>query len=108
MPAQFCVIGAGPAGLAIARALREKGIAYDHVERNRGVGGIWGIEAPGTPMYDSAHFISSRTVSGFAASRFPRATPTIRGTGRSSPICATSPTPTDSPTRSASASASRR
>lgn len=79
MPAQFCIIGAGPAGLAIARALREKGIAYDHVERNRGVGGIWDIEAPGTPMYDSAHFISSRTVSGFSGFPMPESYPDYPG-----------------------------
>lgn len=53
MSAQILVIGAGPVGLAIARALREKGLAYDHVERNAGPGGVWDIDAPGTPMYES-------------------------------------------------------
>lgn len=71
MPAQYCIIGAGPAGLAAARALREKGIEYDQVERFAGVGGIWDVEVPGTPMYDSAHFISSRTVSGFSGFPMP-------------------------------------
>lgn len=65
MGPRVCVIGAGPAGLAMARAFRERGVDYAHVERNAGVGGLWDIDAPGTPLYSSAHFISSRTVSGF-------------------------------------------
>jgi cation diffusion facilitator CzcD-associated flavoprotein CzcO len=60
-----CVIGAGPAGLAAARALRARGLDYDQVERHTDVGGIWDIDAPGSPMYEAAHFISSKTLSGF-------------------------------------------
>jgi cation diffusion facilitator CzcD-associated flavoprotein CzcO len=60
-----CVIGAGPAGLAAARALKVRGIGYDQVERHTGVGGIWDIDAPGSPMYEAAHFISSKTMSAF-------------------------------------------
>lgn len=66
-----CVIGAGPAGLAVARALSEQGINYLHLERHHSVGGLWDIENPGTPMYESAHFISSRTVSGFSGFPMP-------------------------------------
>lgn len=62
---KYCVIGAGPAGLAMAAALKSKGVAYDHFEASGGVGGIWNIERPDSPMYDSAHFISSKTMSGF-------------------------------------------
>ncbi|GAB3468729.1 NAD(P)-binding domain-containing protein [Kineococcus endophyticus] len=64
------VIGAGPAGLAAARALRARDIPYDHVERH-GVGGIWDIDAPGSPMYEAAHFISSKTTSGFEGFPMP-------------------------------------
>ena len=60
-----CVIGAGPAGLSAARALRRLGVPYDQYERHSDVGGIWDIDNPGTPMYESAHFISSRKTSGF-------------------------------------------
>jgi len=59
------IVGAGPAGLAAARALRLRGIPYVQFERHSDVGGIWDIENPGTPMYRSAHFISSRDKSGF-------------------------------------------
>lgn len=44
----------------MARALKEAGLAFDVFERNPGVGGIWNPDHPGSPMYDSAHFISSR------------------------------------------------
>lgn len=66
-----CVIGAGPAGLAVARALAERNLPYTHLERHTGPGGIWDIENPGGPMYESAHFISSRTLSGFGGFPMP-------------------------------------
>ncbi|NBM17437.1 NAD(P)/FAD-dependent oxidoreductase [Streptomyces sp. GC420] len=59
------IIGAGPAGLSAARALRRLDIPYVQFERHSDVGGIWDIDNPGTPMYRSAHFISSRDKSGF-------------------------------------------
>ncbi|WP_228374266.1 flavin-containing monooxygenase [Demequina phytophila] len=65
------IIGAGPAGLAAAHALKERGLPYTHLERNSGVGGLWDIEAPGSPMYESAHFISSKTMSGFPSFPMP-------------------------------------
>ncbi|WP_109356884.1 NAD(P)/FAD-dependent oxidoreductase [Sphingorhabdus sp. EL138] len=60
MELKIGVIGAGPAGLATARAMKDAGFETIVFERNRDVGGIWDIEAPGTPMYRSAHFISSK------------------------------------------------
>ncbi|APU15379.1 MULTISPECIES: flavin-containing monooxygenase [Actinoalloteichus] len=62
---RVCIIGAGPAGLSAARAFRRLGIPYDQYERHSDVGGIWDLDNPGTPMYESAHFISSRKTSGF-------------------------------------------
>ncbi|NRA29817.1 MAG: NAD(P)-binding domain-containing protein [Parvularculaceae bacterium] len=62
---RVCVIGAGPAGLAAARNLKARGIPYDQLEKHSGVGGIWDITNPGTPMYESAHLISSRHTSGY-------------------------------------------
>ena len=66
------VIGAGPAGLSIARMLRKYGVEYDQFERHSGVGGLWDIDNPGTPMYESAHFISSRDMSGFFDHPMPK------------------------------------
>ena len=66
-----CIIGAGPAGLAAARALNERGLPYTHIERHTAVGGLWDIDSPGSPMYESAHFISSKTLSGLAGFPMP-------------------------------------
>jgi len=63
--ARYCIIGAGPSGLAAARALKEAGFAFDVFERHSDVGGIWDSSNPNTPIYESAHFISSRTQSAF-------------------------------------------
>src|SRR5206468_3584652 len=68
---RYCIIGAGPAGLATARCLSERGIAFDIVERHADVGGIWDMSNPDSPMYESAHFISSKSVSGFTDLQFP-------------------------------------
>jgi cation diffusion facilitator CzcD-associated flavoprotein CzcO len=69
------VIGAGPGGLAAARWLTACGITFDLVERQRDVGGIWDIRAPGSPMYESAHFISSKTLSAFRDLPMPESYP---------------------------------
>ena len=70
-PAPVGIVGAGPAGLAAADALQRAGIEYEVIERHDAVGGIWDIENPGSPMYESAHFISSKTLSGFDDHPFP-------------------------------------
>lgn len=72
---RVCVVGAGPGGLAMARALKRLGIAYDQFERHSDVGGIWDQANPGSPMYDSAHMISSRTLSGFVGFPMPESFP---------------------------------
>ena len=62
---KYCLVGAGPAGLVMARALIKEGVPFDWYERHSDVGGIWDMQNPGTPMYESAHFISSKYTSGF-------------------------------------------
>jgi cation diffusion facilitator CzcD-associated flavoprotein CzcO len=59
------LVGAGPAGLVMARALIKEGVPFDWFERHSDLGGIWDIDNPGTPMYESAHFISSKYTSSF-------------------------------------------
>ena len=63
---RYAVIGAGPSGLAAARALQRAGIAFDGFEASHGVGGLWDIDNPRSTMYESAHLISSRTTTEFA------------------------------------------
>ena len=62
---KFALIGAGPMGLAMAKVLKEQGIAFDGFELHSDVGGLWDIEAPRSTMYESAHLISSKTMLNF-------------------------------------------
>jgi hypothetical protein len=62
---KYCIVGAGPSGLAMAAEFKRRNIPYDHFERQSRLGGVWEIENPGTPMYQSAHLISSKSKSGF-------------------------------------------
>ncbi len=61
---RVCIIGGGPAGLSTGRALKLAGIEFDIFEKHSDVGGIWDPSNPGSPIYESAHFISSKTMSG--------------------------------------------
>lgn len=74
-PAGTCVVGAGPSGLAMVRALIRHGLSFDCFERHEEVGGIWDQSNPGSPMYDSAHLISSRDMSGFHGYPMPAELP---------------------------------
>ena len=67
----IALIGAGPSGLAGARALRRAGISFHGFEAGPDVGGLWNIDNPRSTMYESAHLISSRTTTEFA--EFPMA-----------------------------------
>ncbi len=67
----IAIIGAGPSGLAGARALRRAGIPFHGFEAGPDVGGLWNIDNPRSTMYESAHLISSRTTTEFA--EFPMA-----------------------------------
>ena len=62
---RYCIVGAGPAGLIMARALLKEGIPFDCYERHSDLGGLWDPDNPGSPIYDSAHFISSKWTSYF-------------------------------------------
>ena len=70
-PQKTAIIGAGPAGLAAGRALMAHGIPFEIFEKHSDAGGIWDMENPGSAMYRSAHFISSKTKSGFAGYPLP-------------------------------------
>jgi cation diffusion facilitator CzcD-associated flavoprotein CzcO len=57
----MAVIGAGPVGLAMAKALLQHGIRYQQLEADDDLGGNWyhGV-------YDSAHIISSKKTTEYA------------------------------------------
>jgi hypothetical protein len=71
LPTRFCVVGAGPNGLIAARALLRYGIQFDIYERHARAGGIWDIENPGSPIYESCHFITSKESGGFIGYPMP-------------------------------------
>ncbi|PKA23331.1 F420H(2):quinone oxidoreductase [Leptospira sp. mixed culture ATI2-C-A1] len=71
----ICIVGAGPAGLAMARSLLSKGIPFLVFEKHNDVGGIWDIQNPGSPMYESAHFISSKYLSSYFDFPMPKEYP---------------------------------
>ncbi len=60
-----CVIGAGASGLAAVKNLRQHGFAVDCYERETSVGGAWNWRHDRSPMYASAHLISSRPLTEF-------------------------------------------
>ncbi|HKK93214.1 MAG TPA: NAD(P)-binding domain-containing protein [Longimicrobiales bacterium] len=70
-----CIVGAGPAGLSAAVALERRGLPYRILDAGRRPGGIWDIDRDDTPMYESAHFISSKTLSGFPDFPMPASYP---------------------------------
>ncbi|HLV47665.1 MAG TPA: NAD(P)/FAD-dependent oxidoreductase, partial [Aliidiomarina sp.] len=67
----YVVIGAGPMGLVMARELLRYGIQFQGFELHSGPGGLWDIENPHSTMYESAHLISSKTMTEIA--EFPMA-----------------------------------
>ncbi|MBL7665448.1 MAG: NAD(P)-binding domain-containing protein [Bacteriovoracaceae bacterium] len=62
---KYAVIGAGPCGLAAARNLQRFGVDFIGFEKHSNVGGLWDIDNPHSTMYESAHLISSKTMTEF-------------------------------------------
>ncbi len=71
----YCVIGAGAAGLAAARHLKASAIPFEVVEMEQDVGGLWDASLPRSPVYRSAHLISSRPLTEFPDFPMPREFP---------------------------------
>ena len=62
---RFCVLGAGPSGLAVAKNFLLGGIPFDCLEREDDVGGIWNFGKPHSSVYASTHLISSKRLTEF-------------------------------------------
>lgn len=63
---KFGIVGAGPVGLAVAKALKQNSIAYDQFEADADVGGNWlhGV-------YRTAHIISSKKTTEYPDYKMP-------------------------------------
>jgi hypothetical protein len=55
-----CVIGAGGSGLAAIKTFTQYGFPVDCYERETGIGGAWNRRHERSPVYASAHLISSK------------------------------------------------
>ncbi len=57
-----CIIGAGPSGLAAAKALKDQGLDYDCFELSDDVGGVWYYNSPTgkSAAYKSLHINTSK------------------------------------------------
>lgn len=62
----YLVIGAGPAGLAAVKSLKEAGLQVQAVEKHADLGGQWLYGAEGSAVYASTHLISSKRTTAFA------------------------------------------
>lgn len=58
--AKVLVIGAGPAGLAAAAALKALEVPFDLVDRAKDVGGIWNLQREDSPVWPALEMVSSR------------------------------------------------
>ncbi|HXF55622.1 MAG TPA: NAD(P)-binding domain-containing protein [Hyphomicrobiaceae bacterium] len=74
---RLLVIGAGPVGLGMASALKAHGIAYDQVDANDGVGGLWRHT-----VYKTAHIVSSKRSTAFADFPMPADYPDFPSAGQ--------------------------
>lgn len=59
---RYCLIGAGPCGLAMVKNFKERGIPFDCFEREADVGGIWNPESP-SAVYERTHLNTSKRLS---------------------------------------------
>ena len=65
MQDKYCIIGAGASGIAVAKNFRQRGIAFDCLEREHDIGGLWNIGTPSGIVYETTHLVSSAACSGF-------------------------------------------
>jgi len=64
--APWCVIGAGPSGLAALRHLRAVGLEAECLEREAGLGGNWRFGSGTSRVFASTRLISSKRLTEFA------------------------------------------
>jgi hypothetical protein len=68
----WCVIGAGPSGLAAVKNLRAAGVAVECLEREDDVGGNWYFGSGTSRVFASTRLISSKSLTEFVDHPMPR------------------------------------
>jgi len=68
----WCVIGAGPSGLAAVRHLLAAGIPAECLEREHAIGGNWRYGSATSRVFASTRLISSKRLTVFADFPMPR------------------------------------
>lgn len=65
--ADICIIGAGSSGVAVGKALRDKGLAFDCFEKGSNIGGMWRYRNDNglSCTYKSLHIDTSRNNLGY-------------------------------------------
>jgi dimethylaniline monooxygenase (N-oxide forming) len=73
---RVCVVGAGPSGIAAAKALHERGLSFDCFERRSRAGGLWAVtEGDVQASYPSLECNTSKKRTEFSDFPMPRAFP---------------------------------
>lgn len=76
---KYCLIGAGPSGLAVAKNFATRGIPFDCFEREPDVGGNWNYAQKSSGVYASTHLISSKRLTEFTDFPMPSEFPPYPG-----------------------------
>lgn len=76
---RIALIGAGPSGLAAARALDRRGIAFDGFEAHADIGGLWDLRNPRSRAYASLRMITSKALTAFDGLPMPADCPDYPG-----------------------------
>jgi dimethylaniline monooxygenase (N-oxide forming) len=73
----ICIIGAGSSGVTVAKALHERGVAFDCFEKGSGIGGMWRYENDSgmSSAYASLHIDTSRDNLGYSDFPIPKDMP---------------------------------
>lgn len=72
---KYCIVGAGPSGLTVAKNFRQRSIPCDVLEREDDVGGNWYYGTQASSVYASTHLISSKRMTEFVDFPMPKEFP---------------------------------
>lgn len=75
MTSRVAIIGAGSSGLAVAKQLKHRGIAFECFEKEDQLGGNWCYGKPASGVYQSTHTISSKPLTEYREYPMPEEYP---------------------------------